>query len=109
MFGKKFCTLVLVTMSLAVSGCGGGPVDEKIALPPSAIEESLRKTLEGFEKSGELGSGISGIEGSIDGIKSSDPAKAETLTKLLNELQGLKKPADIKAKAKEMISKLQPA
>ncbi|MCY7327353.1 MAG: hypothetical protein LH618_02255 [Saprospiraceae bacterium] len=109
MVGKKFWAIAVASLSLAVSGCGSGPVDEKIAVPASAIEASLRKTLEGFEKSGELGSGISGLETDINGIKLSDPAKAETLTKLFNELQGLKKPADIKAKAKEMISKLQPA
>jgi|GEM_PF-2007871 len=106
MFMKKFCAIVVVTMSLAVSGCGSGPVDEKITVQSSAIEASVRKTLEGFEKSGQLGSGMTALESDINGIKLSDSAKAETLTKMYRELQGLTKPADIKAKAKEMISKL---
>jgi len=106
MFVQKFCAIVVVSLSLAVSGCGGGPVDEKIAVPVSAIEANLRKALEGFEKSGELSSGIGSLETDINGIRASDSAKAETLLKLFRELQGLKKPADIKAKAKEMISKL---
>ena len=106
MFMKKFCAIVVVTMSLAVTGCGSGPVDEKITVQTSAIEAHVRKTLEGFEKSGQLGSGITGLESDINGIQLTDSAKAETLTKLFRELQGLTKPADIKAKAKEMISKL---
>lgn len=106
MFMKKFCTLMVLTISLAVSGCGGGIVDEKIPVQTSAIEANVRKTLEGFEKTGQLGSGITGLESDINGIQLTDSAKAETLTKLFRELQGLTKPADIKAKAKEMISKL---
>lgn len=106
MFMKKFCTIVVVTMSLAVSGCGGGPVDEKVTVQSSAIEANVRKTLEGFEKSGQTGSAMTALESDINGIKLSDSAKAEALTKLYRELQGLTKPADIKAKAKEMIGKL---
>jgi len=106
MFVQKFCAIVVVSVSLAVSGCGGGPVDEKIAVPLSAIEANLRRELQGFEKSGELSSGIGGLETDINAIRASDAVKGETLTKLYQELRGLKKPADIKAKAKEMISKL---
>ena len=106
MFVKKFWAIVVLTMSLTVSGCGSGPVDEKIAVPSASIEASARKTLEGFEKSGQLGSGMTGLESDINGIKLTDSAKAEALTKLYRELQGLTKPAEIKAKAKEMISKL---
>lgn len=106
MFMKKFCALAVLTMSLAVSGCGGGLVDEKIPVSTSAIEANVRKTLEEFEKTGQLGSGITGLESDINGIQLTNSAKAETLTKLLEELRGLTKPADIKAKAKEMISKL---
>lgn len=106
MFVNKFWAIAVVTLSFGVSGCGRGPVDEKIAVPASAIQDKVRKELEGFEKSGQLGGELDGLKSDINAIKLSDPAKAETLTKLLNELQGLKKPAEIKAKAKEMISKL---
>jgi len=96
----------MVTMSLAISGCGGGLPDDRVVVPSSAISESARKTLEGMEKSGELGSAITALESDINGIKSTDSAKGEALSKAYRELQGLSKPDEIKAKAKEMIGKL---
>jgi hypothetical protein len=98
--------MVIGACSLAFSGCGGGPVDEKIPVAVSAIEASAKRTLEEFEKTGKLGSGLTGLESDINGIKTSNPAKAEDLMNSFRELQGLQDAAKIKAKAKEMIGKL---
>lgn len=98
--------IAVVVLSLAVTGCGGGPADTKVSVAASAITANARKTLEEFEKSGKLGSGITGLESDINGIAGEDSSKGEALKKLFRELQGLTKPDEIKAKAKEMISKL---
>ncbi len=99
--------IAVVALSLAVSGCGGGgPVDTKISVSASAISANAKKTLEEFEKSGKMGSGITSLESDINGIASEDSTKGEALKKLYRELVGLTKPDEIKAKAKEMIGKL---
>lgn len=87
--------IAMITMSLAISGCGGGLPDDKVVVQSSAITASAKKTLEGMEKSGELGSAITALESDINGIKSSDPAKGEALTKAYRELQGLTKKDEI--------------
>jgi len=98
--------IAVVALSLAVSGCGGGPADTKVFVPASAISTNVKKTLEEYEKSGKTGSSITSLESDINGIASEDSSKGEVLKKLYRELVGLTKPEDIKAKAKEMISKL---
>ena len=104
-FGRlKLMTIVM--LSLAVSGCGGGPEDTRISVTASAITANAKKTLEEFEKTGKIGSGITGLNSDINGIASQDSTKGETLKKLYRELQGLTKSDEIKAKAKEMIGKL---
>jgi hypothetical protein len=95
-----------IAVSLSVFGCGGGPADTKVSVSASAISASAKKTLEEFEKTGKLGSGITGLGSDINGIAAADSAKGEALQKLYRELQGLTKADEIKAKAKEMISKL---
>ena len=97
--------VAVVALSLAVSGCGG-PADTKISVPTSAISANVKKTLEEFEKTGKLTSGISNLEADINGIASQDSAKGEALKKLFRELQVLSKADEIKAKAKEMLGKL---
>ena len=101
----KFGMIVVATFGLAVSGCGG-PKDVKVSVQSSEIIANARKTLEEFEKTGKLGSGMTGLESDINGIKSSDSAKGEALTNAYRQLQGLTAPADIKQKAKEMIGLL---
>lgn len=98
--------IAVAALSLAVSGCGGGPADTKVSVSASAISANAKKTLEEFEKTGKLGSSISALESDINGIASENSSKGEALKTLYRELVGLTKPDEIKAKAKEMISKL---
>ena len=97
--------IAVVALSFAVSGCGGGPADTKVTVAASAISANVKKTLQEFESSGKLGSGITSLESDINGIAGEDSSKGEALKKLYRELVGLTKPDEIKAKAKEMISK----
>lgn len=97
--------LSISLFALALSGCGGVP-ETKVSVPPTAIEANVRKTLEDYEKSGKLGSNISGLQSDINGIKASNSAKGEALLADYRELQTMTDPAMIKAKAKEMLGRL---
>jgi len=96
--------IAIVGLIVAVSGCGGG--ETKVSVPTSAISANVKKTLEEYEKTGKTGSSITSLESDINGIAAGDSSKGEALKKLYRELVGLSKPDEIKAKAKEMISKL---
>ncbi|HUP80647.1 MAG TPA: hypothetical protein VM260_19010, partial [Pirellula sp.] len=75
----RYRVIAVVTWSLVVSGCGTGPVEEKIAVPYASMVDSMRKTLEIYEKTGMLGSGISSLEADIHSIKNSNRAKGDEL------------------------------
>lgn len=100
---NRFALISII--GVATLGCGG-VVETKIKAEPNAIESSVRRTLEDYEKTGKLGSSLTSLESDINGIKSSDSTKGEALSKDYRELQQLKDPAKIKAKAKEMLGKL---
>ena len=102
----RYSVIAVVTLSLVVSGCGTGPVEEKIAVPHARIVDSMRKTLEIYEKTGMLGSGISSLEADIHSIKNSNRAKGDELLKICSELKLLTARDEIKKKAKEMLGKL---
>ena len=95
--------LAACTMSL---GCGGGPVDTKIAVPPTAIVASARAALEEFKKTGEKGSALSSLETEINGIKSFDNAKGVALSKLYLELEAASTPEKVKETAAKMLEML---
>ena len=102
----RYSVIAVVTLSLVVSGCGTGPVEEKIAVPYASMVDGMRKTLEIYEKTGILGSGISSLEADIHSIKNSNPAKGNELLKICSELKLLTARDEIKKKAKEMLGKL---
>ena len=102
----RYSVIAVVTLGLVVSGCGTGPVEEKIAVPYASMVDGMRKTLEIYEKTGILGSGISSLEADIHSIKNSNPAKGNELLKICSELKLLTARDEIKKKAKEMLGKL---
>lgn len=102
----RYSVIAVVTLGLAASGCGTGPVEEKIAVPSASIVDGVRKTLEVYEKTGMLGSGISSLEADIITIKNSNRSQGEELLKICNELKLLTARDAIKKKAKEMLGKL---
>lgn len=102
----RYSVIAVVTLSLAVSGCGTGPVEEKIVVPSASIVDSVRKTLEVYEQTGTLGSGISSLEADIYSIKSSNRAQGDELLRIWGELKLLTARDEIKKKAKEMLGKL---
>lgn len=103
---RIWTSITVLTVCAMSFGCGGGPVDTKIAVPPTAIVASARATLEEFEKTGQKGSALSALETEINGIKSFDNAKGEALSKLYVELEAAPTPEKVKATAAKMLKVL---
>ena len=102
----RYSAIAVAILSIAVLGCGTGPVEEKIAVPYARIVDSMKKTLEVYEKTGMLGSGISSLEADIHSIKNSNRAQGDELLKICGELKLLTAREEIKKKATEMLGKL---
>lgn len=106
---RQLCSklLGLVVLAFAFTGCNGGPVEEKIAVPTSNIQANVKKTLEEFAKTGQTGSALTSLESDINGIKSSDSAKGAALFEGYQKLQQVaNQPDKVKEIAKEMLGKL---
>ena len=99
-----FSALAAFLLATAI-GCSGNEavsVDDQVGGPVGEAKIVLNE----IGESGVVGSGVMLIESGIDTLRETDAAKADALAKSLEELQGLKDPAAIKAKAKEMASQL---
>lgn len=98
---KSLACLALVT----VIGCGPGDTSVEVQAPP-AVEE-IRLVLNEVVTSGNpLGSNGYTLEYNIEQLREADPAKADKLQKAYEELRGLNKANELKAKAKEMMEML---
>ncbi|QDV24829.1 hypothetical protein [Aureliella helgolandensis] len=97
--------LLVASLIVPMVGCGGVK-EEKITVPSTAIEASVRSTLEGYVKSGQVGSSLTSLESDINGIASTDSAKAESLKEKYLELQRATKPAEVKSTAEAMLKML---
>jgi hypothetical protein len=101
MFARK---LFLLLGLVALIGCDAGPVNP----PPEDADEptfELRLMLQDAADSGMLVEGTDPAE-YLQPIKDADPAKAEKLAPMLDELLGLSDSEAIKAKAQEILSQL---
>lgn len=87
-------------------GCSVGPKEEKISVQASNIEASIKKTLEEFAKTGQMGSALTSLESDINGIKASNSAKAQALMEGYKKLQLADSPDKVKEAANEMLGKL---
>jgi hypothetical protein len=101
--------LKLVTLALfafVVSGCGG-VAETKVTVQSSAIEASVKKTLDEYASTGKVGSNLTSLESDINGIAGTDAGKAANLKKAYAELQQVvNEPQKVKEKAKEMLGML---
>lgn len=95
--------LVLVTL-LAVLGCASETVT--VDTPPPSEVTVIKDALGGVVETGELGSGMMMLQDGLEKLKSSDPEKAETVGKAVEELKAVSDPAQRKAKAEEIIGLL---
>lgn len=91
--------LVLAVVLLA--GCGSGSVPVTPPAPPQAKAMLLEVAAQG-----QINSGIMAIREDLERMKATDPTKAQTLLRDLDQLERMNSPQQIKAKAKEMADKL---
>ncbi len=98
-----FIRSLLVLGALAVIGCGGGETSTSVE-PPG--QEQIKPALETVAETGVIDSGLMTVREEAEAMKETDAAKADELLKDLDELESLSDPAEVKAKAQQMIDKL---
>ncbi len=76
---------------------------QQLAVPTG---DMLKAGLKGPSETGTLGSELITIEEAINKMKAENTANAPALAKDLEDLKAANTPAKVKAKAKEMLSKL---
>ena len=96
-------TALLVTV-LSVFGCG--PSSTPVDVPNPPANAAIKQNLQNAVDSGQMGSEQMAIDNEIDKLATTDPTKAEELKKQFAEVKAASSPAQVKAKAKEMMDKL---
>lgn len=105
----SFSRFLGLTLLAAVVGCGGIS-SESVDPPDVAPQEAIKTALQQMIDSQAPGSEIGTVMEQIEALKESDPTTAATLEADANELMAMmsaNKPAALKAKAKEMLGKLE--
>jgi hypothetical protein len=95
---------LLVLGAVAVLGCGEGVTTQPAQ--EAAPQQQIKSALETCAESGTIDSGLMVVREQAEAMQETDPDKADALLKDLDELESLRDPAQIKAKAKEMLGKL---
>lgn len=98
-------SLAVLSLLVVFLGCGDSSTVVESTQP--APEDELRTVLTGLIESGEpLGSGGMILQDSVQEIREKDPAKADALSSILDDLISEQNPAQLKSKAKAMLEKL---
>lgn len=112
---KRLLPFVLLGL-VALAGCPQGGGQKAISTPnaagagPATPEQDLKNQLTSLAELGEMMPGMETIADNIASLKASDAEKGAALEKDFEELNGLLgNPEQVKAKAKAMLEKLQPA
>ena len=109
---RKSIANLICGSALLVMFCGcGGPKKEQVviqgtgaAVPKSEAKESLKKTLEGIRRSGQLSSAMAGIKQTIEQLEDMD--LSDDLLKDLKKLENARTPEEVKAISKAMRGRL---
>ena len=100
-----FCPVVLVLcVGFAFSGCDSRGIPVEVI--DSGAKATIKQNLASAAESGSMGSEMILIEQGLDRLSSEDAAIATEVKKIYDELKKATTPAAVKAKAKEIISKL---
>ena len=97
--------LLMLAVTVVMFGCG--PKAETVEEVKLSPRETIKQALEGIAESGQGGSEIGAIMAKLDLLAEEDAALAESLKADANALMGSMDSAQIKAKAKEMLEKLE--
>ena len=107
-FAKPFFMFAAVAvLGVAMLGCGSGgpgPLDSDAQVDD--LVEGIKSTLEGIAQDGQMGEAFGEVRGMTDELKTIDSEKGGSISKDLDALEALSTPDEIKAKAKEIASKL---
>lgn len=101
MWMLRFASLILLVV--VVIGCGGREKGVPVEPPPPKV--LVKTILQETAAEGQMTS-IETLQENLEAMKETDPAKAAELLADYEVLVKLNRPADIKAKAKEMAGKL---
>jgi len=101
---KTCAGLALLVSALAVTGCGPSSTPVDVPNPPATA--AIKQNLQGAVETGQLGSGMMAIDNEIEKLAATDAAKAAELKKEFAAVKSASSPAQVKAKAKEMMDKL---
>lgn len=98
--------LVLLAAVAVVVGCGPGV--ESVSPPPERSPEQIVKSaLEHAAETGQAGSELGEMMAALGEMQATDAEKASALQEDAQALMSMSDPAAIKAKAKEMLGKLE--
>lgn len=104
---KSFKTMMMLALLGFAVGCGGGPADNPVDVTTAPAADDIKLVLNEVIENGQpLGSQGYTLELKIGEIRETDPAKADQLQAAYEELRAMSKPAELKAKAKEMLEML---
>lgn len=99
----RYLQILALLFAAATFGCGGeGATSVEVEAPNAQIQAALADVAE----SGQIDSGIMLVREQLEMMRETEAAKADDLLKDLDALEGMSSPGSIKAKAKEMLSKL---
>ena len=96
---------VWVAVIWTLIGCGCAKVNP-VPADAAASDHELKLVLEYAAETGRLGDAYAETANVLEEIRKTDPAQADALRQQLSELEKLKKPEEIKAKAQEILSSL---
>lgn len=102
---KQFVSVLVVTLSLTLAGCGRAPAPIDAPIRYSSTD-ALKARLEEVAHYGDGGSSLGGIEESITELTKTDTAKGEKLLASFQRLNTTDSKDERKKIAKEMAEQL---
>ena len=96
-----------VFLLAGVLGCGGSIREESVTPPSITPKEAIKSALEPVAQTGQVGSEIGAVMQQVEALKATDAATAEALEQDVRSLMSMGPGEEAKAKAKEILSKLE--
>jgi len=99
--------LLAAVLLAGVVGCGGSVRVESVTPPSITPKQAIKSALEPVAQSGQVGSEIGAVMQQIEALKATDAATAAALEADARSLMSMGPGEAAKAKAKQMLSKLE--